>query len=58
MENMTTEVTESAGPNRPMHPDTTPSDYQHDFDKEETCNRCGALGFTKGKLCTGQLSQT
>lgn len=45
---------ESIGPNRPMNSDTTPRNYQHKFDKKDICKRCGAEGWTKGNLCTGE----
>lgn len=56
MEDMTTPITKTAGPDRQPHPDTTPLDYKHNFNKKEICKRCGALGFTKGNLCTGKLT--
>lgn len=54
MELSSEDIIKDSGPDRELHPDTTPPDYQHSFDKKEVCKRCGASGFTKGNLCTGK----
>lgn len=54
---MEEDLVKGAGPNREYILAVVPANLQHDFDKYDLCKKCGALSFTKGKLCTGQLSQ-
>lgn len=47
------DINKDTGPNRPLHEDITPPDYQHNFDKKNICKKCRSEGWTKGSLCTG-----